>query len=210
MTRPQSLYGLCRTAPRDVKPKPSPDDLCIGFSAELLRTSDWQSVNYRFETIREPGLAVADWGYAFVFYRTGHVPANTPQTIWTTTDPDSNEIEIEVGDHLHPQWAFTGPGTYKFQIHAQGVPEAGNAMNLPPRTEGVTSLIKTYTIHVGDVSDVSVTIEADDSTPDTGDEVAYTITASNAGPDTAGDTEVTVTLPDRLDLPLVLDRHRDV
>ena len=68
-------------------------------------------------------------------------------------------------------------------------------MTLPPGTIGVTSLVKTYTIHVGDLSDVGVTIAADDSTPDTGAEVAYTITASNAGPDTAADTEVTVTLP---------------
>ena len=190
-----SVWTLPDCSPEDDAPTPTPNDLCIGFSAELLRTSDWVSVNYRFETIREPGLAPADWGRAFVFYRPGTEPTDAPIPIWKTGDPDSNQIDIEVGEHLHPQWAFTGPGTYKFQVHAQGRPKAGNAMVLPPGTIGVTSLIKTYTIHVGDLSDVGVTITADDSTPDTGDEVAYTITASNAGPDTAADAEVAVTLP---------------
>ena len=153
------------------------------------------NVNYRFETIREPGLAVNDWGHAFVFYRPGTEPANAPVPIWTTNDPDTNQIDIEVGEHLHPQWAFTGRGTYKFQVHAQGVPQAENDMDLPEGTTGVTSFIKTYTIHVGDVSDVGVTITADDSTPNTGAQVAYTLTASNDGPDDAAGVEVAVTLP---------------
>ena len=80
-----------------VSRSPAPTTCASAFPRRLLRTSDWESVNYRFETFREPGLAVKDRGYAFVFYRPGTVPAGKPQPIWTTNDPDSNEIDIEVG-----------------------------------------------------------------------------------------------------------------
>ena len=65
----------------------------------------------------------------------------------------------------------------------------------------MTSEVRTYTVHVGDLSDVSVGITASNAAPEVGDRVTYTVTASNAGPDTAGDAEVSITLPTGLSNP---------
>ena len=65
----------------------------------------------------------------------------------------------------------------------------------------MTSVVRTYTVHVGDLSNLGVTITASDAAPEVGDQVTYTVTATNAGPDTAGDTEVAVTLPTGLTNP---------
>ena len=176
-------------------PAPAPGDLCIGFSAQLLRTADWEDVNYRFETFRLPGIAADDRGHAYVFHRPGTTPEGDTVAIWTTADPDTNEIHVPVGEHLHPQWAFTKAGTYRFQVHAKASPIDATSLSLPAGTKGVTSLIRTYLIHVGDLSDLGVAIAASAAAPTVGTQVAYTLTASNAGPDAASDVTVTAAWP---------------
>ena len=186
-----------------ITPPPSPRDLCIGFSAQLLRETDWERFNFEFESIREPGIKVADRGHVFVFYRPDDVPAGEEQLIWQSDDVTSTKIPVEAGDDLHPQWAFTKAGTYRFQVHANGDPSIGNSLAAPDQDpvspgEIVTSQVRTYLLHVGDLSDLSVAIAAEPTPPSAGGEVTYTVKASNAGPNPAAQVTVTLALPDGL------------
>ena len=61
--------------------------------------------------------------------------------------------------------------------------------------DSATSVVRTYTFHVGDLSDLGVTIAASDTAPEAGTEVTYTVTATNAGPDAASDVTVVLALP---------------
>ena len=177
----------------DADPPPTEDDLCIGVSAGLLRADDWRHIDFEVESVRVEGIAPADRGEAFVFHpreEDAGQPVVATEVLWGTDDPTDTGIDIDPGEYLHPRWAFTQPGTYRFQVHVNGTPNPSFL-----RATSVTSEVRTYTVHVGDLSDVGVAISASDTAPDVGDQVTYTVTASNAGPDTAADAEVTVTLP---------------
>ena len=176
----------------DANPPPTEDDLCIGVSARLLRSSDWTHIDFEMESVREPGIAPADRGQAFVFYPHDDVPAGEEQVLWGTHDATDTGINIAPGEYLHPRWAFTQPGTYRIQAHVNGVLNKRSTLT---RADSVTSKVVTYTVHVGDLSDLGVDITASEAAPNVGDQVTFTVTASNAGPDTAADTQVTVTLP---------------
>lgn len=182
----------------DADPPPTEDDLCIGVSAGLLRSDDWDSIDFEMESVREPGIAAADRGQAFVFYKHDDVPTGEEQVLWGTHDAADTGIDIVPSEYLHPRWAFTQPGTYRFQVHVNGVLEKENSLTI---ADSATSVVRTYTFHVGYLSDLGVTIVASDPAPDIGEQVTYTVTASNAGPDSANDVEVTVTLPDGLNNP---------
>ena len=140
----------------------------MGFSAGLLQLEDWAeapdavagegpTVQYEFESIREPGHATGDgWGDFFVF----HVDddTGTPNIIWRTDDADGNVYKITPGTYDHAFWAFTQPGTYVFQIqvkgHPRGEPAAGGLDDFEPliEAETVTSEVRRYTFHVGDLA----------------------------------------------------------
>ncbi len=174
----------------DADPPPTENDLCMGVSAGLLRASDWTHIDYEMESVREPGIAPADRGQVFVFYPHDDVPTGEEQVLWSSYDAADTGIDIAPSEYVHPRWAFTQPGTYRFQVHVNGKPNASFL-----RAESVTSVVRTYTVHVGDMSDVGVAIEASNKTPNVGNRVTYTVTATNFGPDMAGDVQATVTLP---------------
>ncbi len=124
---------------------------CLGFSAGLLNPGDWNGdVQYEFEAIREPGHATGDgWGDFFVF----HVENGTPNVIWRTDDADTNVYNITPGTYDHAFWAFTKPGTYQIQVQAKGHPNLTPSVGAPLiEAETVTSLVRTYTFHVGDLT----------------------------------------------------------
>ena len=138
--------------------------LCLGFSAGLLQLNDWvaapdaetgegATVQYEFEAIREPGHATqgGGWGDFYVF----HVNDNgTPKIIWRTDDADSNVYKITPGTYDHAFWAFTKPGTYVFHVHVKGHPNSvpGVGFNPISTAETVTSEVRRYTFHVGDLT----------------------------------------------------------
>ena len=191
---------------------PSTDSLCFGFSTALLRAEDWnhldgfQDQDYRIEyhlvAVREDdAIAPADRGHVFVLTDPDGLGMGTePSTeVWSSYNLDDNEIRMPANDYLHPHWVFTEPGTYLLQLHAHGQPKD----SLDAGADTVTSVVQTYTFHVGLFADIKVTVTAaatDDAEtpPEPGDEVTITVTASNAGPDTATSPKVDVTLPDGL------------
>ena len=186
-------------------PEPTENDLCMGVSAGLLQSGNWNEVRkirLEMEAFHEPGVNPADRGQAFMFHprvveasTDPNVPGKVKQTtelLWGTVDAANTAIYVDAGEYVHPRWIFTKPGTYQFQVHANAVPSARN--NLTTATS-VTTQVMTYTLHVGDLSNLGVTVAADNATPEAGAPVVYTITASNAGPDPAADVEATVTLP---------------
>lgn len=107
----------------DAVPAPTEDDLCIGVSAGLLRSDDWQEIDFEMESVREEGIAPADRGQAFVFYPHDDVPTGEGQVLWSSDDAADTGIDIDPGEYLHPRWAFTQPGTYRFQVHVNGTPD---------------------------------------------------------------------------------------
>ena len=177
----------------DANPPPTEDDLCMGVSAGLLRSADWTHVDFEMESVREPGIAVADRGQAFVFYKYDDVPTGEKQVLWGTHNAADTGIDIDAGEYLHPRWAFTQPGTYQFQVHVNGAPDGDWT-----EAHSVTSVVRTYTVHVGTMADLSVAVTATPESAAPNDEVTITVTASNAGPDTATGTKVDVTLPEGL------------
>ena len=174
----------------DANPPPAEDDLCMGVSAGLLRASDWAHIDYEMESVREPAIAPADRGQVFVFLKYDDVPEGGKQVLWSSDDAADTGIDIDPGEYVHPRWAFTQPGTYQFQVHVNGVPNPSFL-----RAESLTTIVRTYTVHVGDLSDLGVTVAASHAAPDVEDDVTFTVTATNHGPDTAGDAEANVTLP---------------
>ena len=184
---------------------PEPGQFCVGFSTHLLHQEDWDEIGFQFETLRQPGLAVDDRGHAFAFHTIGDddFPENEPHPIWSTAEPDKNEIVLEGGAYRHPNWAFTKAGTYEFQVHVKAVPNKSRDGGPISHAEAETSLVRTYTFHVGHFADLNVQVDAAESATGTdplepGDEVTITVIAGNAGPDDATHTEVDITLPDGL------------
>ena len=130
----------------DADPPPTEHDLCIGVSAGLLRASDWRHIDFEMESVRQPSIAPQDRGQAFVFYKYDDVPLGEEQVLWGTRDPSDTGIDIAPGEYLHPRWAFTQPGTYRFQVHVNGVVDSRSTIT---RATSVTSEVSTYTFYVG-------------------------------------------------------------
>ena len=179
----------------DANPPPTESDLCMGVSAGLLRSDDWRHIDFEMESVREPGIGVADRGQAFVFYKYDDVPAGEDQVLWGTHNAADTGIDIDAGEYLHPRWAFTQPGTYQFQVHVNGVPDGDWT-----EAHSLTSVVRTYTVHVGTMADLSIGVTATPESASPGDDVTVTISASNGGPDTATSTKVDVSLPEGLTL----------
>ncbi len=146
---------------------PTPTDLdppfCLGFSAGLLQLNHWgaapdaeagegPTVQYEFEAIRQPGHATeaGGWGDFFVF----HVENGELDVMWRTDTPDTNAYKITPGTYDHAYWAFTKPGTYVFHVQAKGHPNLAPGVGFNPiiEAETVTSEVRRYTFHVGDLT----------------------------------------------------------
>ena len=181
-------------------------DLCVAFSASLLRASDWKSsgtapeddegdVQFEFEYEEELGIKPADEGEAFVFYPHDDIPTGDEddQVTWRTDNADQNELLVAPGTYEYRQWGFTKPGTYVFSVHAKGHPT--DALS---DKETITSEVVHYTFHVGLLAELNTNISADVATPDIGDTVTITVTANNEGPAQGDDVWVKVPLPDGL------------
>ena len=124
---------------------------CLGFSAGLLNPGHWNGdVQYEVQAVRQPGHATGDgWGDFFVF----HVENGTPNVIWRTDAADTNVYPITPGTYDHAFWAFTKPGTYQIQVQAKGRPNSAPSVGDPLiSATTVTSLVRTYTFHVGDLT----------------------------------------------------------
>ena len=185
-------------------PAPTADDLCVGFSAGLLKATQWRGdVQYQFESIREPGIEPEDRGEVFAFAELGD---DTP--FWATADTGRNAFSITPGTYEHLRWVFTKAGTYVFAVHVAGHPT--DDLGLPSGIHAVTSEVQHYTFHVGKLANVGVALTTVPSAaadakntpldPDdtTNDEATIKVTASNAGPDAATNTRVRVDLPEGL------------
>ena len=185
--------------------------LCLGFSAGLLHPYYWDGdVQYEFEFEDEDGnVSVPDRGAVFVFETYADLPdTEKGRATWKTTDADDNELLITPGDYTHRNWAFTKPGTYRFQVHVKGHPTQALRDEMErldaDYLRRVTSEVSTYTIHVGEMADQSVTVDVraaneTDATLDPGDDVVITIQALNEdGPNQASSTKVKVELPEGL------------
>ena len=186
-------------------------DICIGFSAELLNREDWNDLDFEFESIREPYTDTAHEGLVYLFRHHARVDtAVEEQPIWDGSDPDANEIQVHGGEHRHRYWAFTKPGTYVLGVHVKAHPNPNPPWGpIKPGYTTVTSVVKEYTFHVGDMADLAVgypdyngnqtlsitNAVSGDTTFDPGDNVKIRIDVENRGPDTANDTEVDVDLP---------------
>ena len=145
---------------------PTPTDLdppfCLGFSAGLLTLGDWAAdpadtsqnppveVQYEFEAIRQPGHATeaGGWGDFFVF----HVENGELDVMWRTDEADTNAYEITPGTYDHAYWAFTKPGTYVFHVQAKGYPNHNRPGDAISDATTVTSEVRRYTFHVGDLT----------------------------------------------------------
>ena len=129
----------------DADPPPTEDDLCMGVSAGLLRSSDWNHIDYEMESVREEGIAPADRGQVFVFYPHDDVPAGEEQVLWSSYDAANTGIDIGPSKYVHPRWAFTQPGTYRIQAHVNGKPNPNflratsvtSVVGLTPSTWGI-------------------------------------------------------------------------
>ena len=173
--------------------------LHIGFSAGLLDPDDWiGNVQYEFESLREPGIGPGDRGAVLVFNNADNHPETDLEVEWTTSEPDTNELQVTPGTYEHRHWAFTKPGTYVLQVQVKGFPVPDRLVPAEAEIRTVTSEAVRYTFHVGLLADLGVTVSDDDAAPDTGEEVTLTVTASNAGPDDAPHTKVQVNLPEGL------------
>ena len=136
--------------PHDPGPTALDPPLCLGFSAGLLQPGDWNGdIQYEFEAIREPGHATTGYGDFFVF----HVENGTPNILWRTDEPDTNAYGITPGTYDHAYWAFTEPGTYVFHVQVKGHPNPAPSGGDPLiEAETVTSVVRRYTFHVGDLA----------------------------------------------------------
>ena len=77
----------------------------------------WDSVN---KTLNLNLCPPGDRRQAFVLYPHDDVPAGADQVLWDSNDASDTGIDIDPGQYLHPRWAFTRPGTYRFQVHVNG------------------------------------------------------------------------------------------
>ncbi len=180
--------------------------LCVGFSAGLLRASEWiGDVAFQLEVVREPDEAPEDRGRVFVYEGAeSELPANAPEVqriTWDTGGIDTAEMAITPGDYAHRTWAFTKPGTYQFDVHVEGHPNpdtASQGVDPISDNETETSEVRRYTFHVGRLADMDAAMAVDNATPSPGDSVVFTITARNDGPDNAPIAGATVALPEGL------------
>ena len=180
--------------------------LCIAFSAALLNPDDWGpkpddpdgdvSMQYEFESIREPGIEAEDRGSVFVYYPHAETPDGVSQETWSSDSTNESALPVKPGEYEYRHWGFTKPGTYRLQVHFKAHPSAtlqahvGNS-----ELDTVTSVVRHYTFHVGLLADQSVSLTADKAVLSPGDTVTYTVTAKNAGPNKAENAQVLVELP---------------
>ena len=208
-----NIWALPYCEPEDNYYTPVAGDLCLGFSAGLLDPSDWIEdpeaepvangrIQYHLESIREPGLNVADRGYVFIYYpydvdedEDGNAVEDNSRVTWQTDETNSNHLKITPGTYQHRNWAFSKPGRYQLQVHALGYPSNDLKREAGIRRISTTSVVRFYNFHVGLMADLSIEVSADDAAPDPGDTVTLTVKATNAGPDMATATKVDVDLP---------------
>ena len=107
-------------------------------------------VQYEFEAIRQPGHATeaGGWGDFFVF----HVENGELDVMWRTDEADTNAYGITPGTYDHAYWAFTKPGTYVFHVQAKGYPNHNLPGDAISDATTVTSEVRRYTFHVGDLT----------------------------------------------------------
>lgn len=138
--------------------------LCLGASAGLLTPGDWAAdpadtrnpapveIQYEFEAVREPGHATQGWGNVYVFkIKQGADRFWRPFITWRTDNTDTNEWKVAPGAYDYAHWAFTEPGTYVFHVHAKGHPNKGRTGGPIVNATTVTSEVRRYTFHVGDL-----------------------------------------------------------
>lgn len=172
-----------------------PEVLHLGFSAGLLKDAEWDGeIEYEFEVFREPGVGPADRGAMFA---SDNPDFSNPD--WDTLNPDVNDVSVAAAEYKHRAWAFARPGTYVIAVHAKGHPQKGPGKLLPADStvEGVTSAVRHYTFHVGNLANVSVDVgPIGDLAP--GQTISLSVYATNNGPDPATDTKVNVKVTDGL------------
>ena len=137
--------------------------LCLGASAGLLTPGDWgpdpanrdegTKIQYEFEAIREPGHATQGWGNVFVFKTAQDAEGFwRPNIIWRTDDTNTNGWKLTPGTYDYAHWAFTEPGTYVFHVQAKGHPNKDRTGGPIVNATTVTSVVRTYTFHVGNLA----------------------------------------------------------
>lgn len=214
---------------------PSTSDLCLAFSAALLNPEDWRDpegaasdngkVQYQIDHVHQIDIDRQDPRYVLT-YPVSEAGSNARiYPIWNTSDADINVTKVAPGGYERPDWFFTSPGTYEFQVHIKGHPKhAANridGLDEVSEENSVTSDVREYILHVGLLADLEVDVEIEEASPSQGvqppascdewsdslgaaplepcDYVTITVTASNDGPDTGESTKVDVSLPDGLE-----------
>ena len=133
------------------------DALYLGITAGLLNPADWlpnpeteetrPEVQYEFEHEDFEHIGPGE-GHAFVAHAEDFGKEHVD---WNTLNPDSNEMNVPVGEYEHRGWIFTKPGTYIFQVHVKAHPNIGGPGSIFAEEypkEGVTSEVREYKFHV--------------------------------------------------------------
>ena len=182
---------------------PATTPLCLSFSAGLLSNTDWiGDIVYHVAHVHQIDIDKQDPRYVLVY----EGPTKRDVLRWNSQDLQHSNMPVPAGKYDRPRWFFTSPGTYEFQVNITGTPN--HATNRPDglapvSLDGtVSSDIRTYILHVGAESDLSVTMPTATPAPRDpapGDLVTITLRASKAGPDAAPNPKVDVALPDGLE-----------
>ena len=186
------------------------NELCIGFSAELLEPKDWGilkddaaaygKVQFKIPHLHLLDVQEQDDRYLLAYHAPGAGDSGPYTPGWNTLDPaDKNVIQVSPGQYERSVWFFTRAGRYELEAYVEGYPEKDREGWTPVSgDDSVTSDFRQYIFHVGPMADLGVTLEASTLTPQVDTDFELTVTASNAGPDEATNTEVHVTLPEGL------------
>ena len=170
-------------------------DLCISFSAALLRSEDWNgTIDYLVNHVHQIDIDKQDPRYVLVYDvpKVDDVPPYKPR--WNSSDARRSKVSVAPGGYDRPMWFFTDRGAYEFQVHIQGYPDTSE-INPTSGDGSVTSDVREYILHVGAEADLGVAMTVTPDSPSPGDDVTITIAASSAGPDEVPSAEVDVTLP---------------
>ena len=188
--------------------------LYFGFSAGLLDPADWGRSTVPGGVVPETGIDGNPVQYEFEALHLNVKPDdrgtmlvsrasqfNRDDLRWNADNPDTNEAQVVPGEYEHRWWAFTKPGTYTLDVHVKGHPIRGPERLLPETSdrETVTSEVREYRIHVGDLADLTVDVTTDDPMPHAGGyPVNFTVAVANRAGDAAAHPEVTINIPDGL------------
>ena len=142
-------------------------DLCLSFSASLLKSTDWiDNIKFHLDRVRKKDNNREEPGYTLAYdIRPGSETAPGGfEPEWNSQDADIAVMEVTPGryarSYKNPTWIITNRGTYELQVHITGWPT--NSLS----TSSIESSdLRKYILHVGLLSDLSVGVTAARRTP---------------------------------------------